>query len=59
MNIKVRYSGIFLFPARAGVIPDTEQPLHCHTAIPRTRGGDPALSIPVFRKHPYSPHARG
>ena len=48
-----------LFPAHAGVIPKCA-PLQCgFTSFPRTRGGDPYISVLLSQSERFSPHTRG
>ena len=48
-----------LFPARAGVILFRTITLPRISAVPRTRGGDPAEGVILEEMRYCSPHARG
>ena len=48
-----------LFPAYAGVIPNTQNKGQMHNTFPRIRGGDPSIiPLSIWSEH-FSPHTRG
>ena len=48
-----------LFPACAGVIPETVFPSKLIKAFPRMCGGDPSAASFMLRVGRFSPHVRG
>ena len=48
-----------LFPACAGVIPETLLFLVLHMAFPRMCGGDPVYAGQMIKPMDFSPHVRG
>ena len=50
---------IRLFPAYAGVIPDSVDRISASAAFPRIRGGDPELAALKNELANFSPHTRG
>ena len=50
---------MLLFPACAGVIPESDLWHPLFRPFPRMRGGDPVLGKPGPMAQPFSPHARG
>ena len=48
-----------LFPAHAGVIPQTRAVGRMTPTFPRTRGGDPGAPAGYWVKDDFSPHTRG
>lgn len=48
-----------LFPAYAGVIPDTHTKTKTMQTFPRIRGGDPVFYGASTSKPAFSPHTRG
>ena len=48
-----------LFPAPAGMIPDTPLAMRRDFSFPRTRGDDPYETLLRKRAQDFSPHPRG
>ena len=57
--MKRRDDEMSVFPAHAGVILDGAFLMLNNQSVPRTRGGDPVISIHDLLSFECSPHTRG
>ena len=48
-----------IFPARAGMIPESALPFVVPISIPRESGDDPVFAVVVAATEQYSPRERG